>query len=304
MPASLISFIGSIYSKIDQEKIMKVTLLVENNSLFCVYLSAEHGYSAWIEDGQTKVLYDCGFSDKFIKNAEDLGIDLRTADYVVLSHCHRDHSGGLKYLMKYYRDNAMFKKPILLVASENIFAKRWNFTKNHNSGLDLSPEDLSQFFNLRIQETPLWLTDNLCFMGICERTNDYEHVHPQRAKKFEDGKWVDDCVDEDTQLCYKHKDGKNVSIVAACAHYGICNIMEYAKKISGCDHVNTYLGGSHLRIDEVPQSQLDQTVEYIKKQNIDNFYICHDTDLHCKLALWNATPSKEAGTGLVLRIDE
>jgi 7,8-dihydropterin-6-yl-methyl-4-(beta-D-ribofuranosyl)aminobenzene 5'-phosphate synthase len=45
------------------------------------------------------------------KNAEELGIDLRTADYVVLSHGHRDHSGGLKYLLKYYRETAMARKP-------------------------------------------------------------------------------------------------------------------------------------------------------------------------------------------------
>lgn len=282
---------------------MKITVLVENNSLFCVYLNSEHGFSAWVEDGETKILYDCGFSDNFIVNAEKLGIDLRTADYVVLSHCHRDHSGGLKWLMKYYRDKAMFKKPTLLMASERIFNKRWNFTKNHNSGLDIPREELEKVFNVQIQETPLWLTENLCFMGICERTNDYEHIVPQRAKVLVDGEYVSDCVDEDTQLCYKHKDGKDVSVLAACAHYGICNIMEYAKKITGCNHINTYCGGSHLRIDEVPESQLQKTCDYVSKQNIDNFYICHDTDLHCKQALWNCTPSKEAGSGLVINLE-
>lgn len=67
--------------------------------------------------------------------------------------------------------------------------------------------------------------------------------------------------------------------------------------------IHTYLGGSHLRSDEVPQSQVDKTCEYIAKQGIKNFYICHDTDLHCKLALWNTTPSKEAGVGLVVECE-
>ena len=52
-----------------------------------------------------------------------------------------------------------------------------------------------------------------------------------------------------------------------------------------------------------PQSQVDKTCEYVKKQGIKNFYICHDTDLHCKLALWNTTPSKEAGVGLVVECE-
>lgn len=282
---------------------MKVTLLLENNSLFCRYLNAEHGFSAWIEDEDIKVLFDFGFSDKFIQNAEALDIDLRTADYVILSHGHRDHAGGLKYLLKYYDEVAMPRRPVMLVAMEDIFYKKYNFEKNHSSGLDVPREKLEKYFDLRIEPGPVWLTENLCFMGVTERTNDFEHIVPQRAKKLLHGTWVDDVVDEDTQLCYRHKNGKDVSVVAACAHYGICNIMEYAKKLTGGTHIHTYLGGSHLRIDEVPQSQLDKTCDYVRKQNIQNFYICHDTDLHCKQALWNATPSKEAGVGLVVECE-
>lgn len=282
---------------------MKATLLLENNSLFGSYLNSEHGVSIWIEDEDIKVLYDFGFSDKFIKNAEALHIDLRTADYVVLSHGHRDHGCGLKYLLKYYRDNAMARKPIMLVTMEDIFYKKYNFKKNHASCFDTSREMIEQYFDLRITPEPLWLTKNLCYMGVTELSNDFEHKVPQVPKILKNGEWVDDVVNEDTQFAYRHKNGKEASVIAGCAHYGICNIMEYAKKLTGAQQINTYLGGSHLRIDEVPQSQVDKTVEYVKKQNIKDFYICHDTDLHCKLALWNATPSKEAGTGLVVELD-
>lgn len=282
---------------------MKVTLLMENNSLFGKYLNAEHGFSAWIEDEDVKVLFDCGFSDKFIKNAEALGIDLRTADYVILSHGHRDHTGGLKYLIKYYRDMAMARKPIMLFTMEDIFFRKYHFPKSHFSGLDVSREVMSQYFDVRITPGPLWLTKNLCYMGITEQSNDFEHQIPQIPMKFKNGEWVDDLVDEDTQLAYRHKNGKETSVIAACAHYGICNIMEYAKKLTGANQIHTYLGGSHLRIDEVPQSQVDKTCDYVKKEHIKNFYICHDTDLHCKLALWNTTPSKEAGVALVVECD-
>ena len=282
---------------------MKVTLLLENTSLFGVYLNAEHGFSAWIEDEDIKILYDFGFSDKFIKNAEALGIDLRTADYVVLSHGHRDHSGGMKYLLKYYKEMAMARKPIMLVTMEDIFYRKYNFKKDHFSGFDVSREILEQYFDLRITPKPLWLTKNLCYMGVTELSNDFEHKIPQIPRIYKNGVWADDVVDEDTQFAYRHKNGKETSVIAACAHYGICNIMEYAKKLTGASQINTYLGGSHLRIDEIPQSQLDKTCEYVKEQNIKNFYICHDTDLHCKQALWNTTPSKEAGVGLVIECD-
>lgn len=282
---------------------MKTTILLENTSMYSKYLNSEHGFSAWIEDADVKVLLDCGYSDKFIQNAEALGINLLQADYVVLSHGHWDHTGGLKHLIKYYRDNAMARKPVLLFTSEDIFLKRYEFNWNTQVGLDVSREVLEQWFDVRVTPEPLWLTENLCFMGLTERTNDFEHVHPQTSQQLRGGKWCDDVVDEDTQLAYKHKSGMEVSVIATCAHYGICNIMEYAKKITGVNQVNTYLGGSHLRIDEVPQSQVDKTCTYVKSQNIKNFYICHDTDLHCKLALWNSTPSSEAGTGLVVEFE-
>ena len=116
---------------------------------------------------------------------------------------------------------------------------------------------------------------------------------------LKNGKWSGDYVIEDTQLAFRHKDGENVSVIAACAHYGICNIMEYAKKITGAKYIHTYLGGSHLRSDEVSEKQMDETCKYVKKNKINRFYICHDTDLPCIIQLANACPALEAGTGLV-----
>lgn len=282
---------------------MKTTLLVENHSLFNKFYDAEHGYSAWIEDEDIKVLYDMAYSDKFIKNAEALGIDLRTADYVIVSHGHYDHSGGLKYLIQYYKENAMFRKPVLLMASEDIMLKKYQFEWNLSLGMDVSLDVLEQYFDIRFVPEPLWLTKNLCFMGLTEISNDFERVVPQSPKVFKDGKWQDDYVNEDTQLCYRHKNGEDVSVIAACAHYGICNIMEYAKKLTGASHVHTYLGGSHLRSDEVPQHQMDKTCEYVAKEKIDRFYICHDTDLPCVIQLANACPAMEAGVGLVVEFE-
>lgn len=282
---------------------MKTTLLVENHSLFNTFYNAEHGYSAWIEDEDIKVLYDMAYSDKFIQNAEAMGIDLRTADYVIVSHGHYDHSGGLKHLIQYYKENAMFRKPVLLMASEDIMLKKYQFEWNCSLGMDVSLEVLHQYFDVRFVPEPLWLTKNLCFMGLTEITNDFERVVPQSPKVFKDGKWQDDYVTEDTQLCYRHNNGTDVSVIAACAHYGICNIMEYAKKLTGATHVHTYLGGSHLRSDEVPQHQMDKTCEYVAKEKIDRFYICHDTDLPCVIQLANACPAMEAGVGLVVEFD-
>ena len=72
----------------------------------------------------------------------------------------------------------------------------------------------------------------------------------------------------------------------------------HAQKLAGAKKVHTYLGGSHLRSDEVPQAQMDKTCEYVHKEQIERFYICHDTDLPCVIQLANACPAMEAGVGL------
>ena len=77
----------------------KITTLVEN----CVYgrkLQAEHGLSLYIETAEHKLLFDTGASDLFIRNARLLHIDLREVDYLVLSHGHSDHTGGLRHFLE------------------------------------------------------------------------------------------------------------------------------------------------------------------------------------------------------------
>lgn len=57
-------------------------------------LQGEHGLSLLVEAGEHKVLFDTGASDLFLRNARLLGLDLSDVEYVVLSHGHRDHTGG------------------------------------------------------------------------------------------------------------------------------------------------------------------------------------------------------------------
>ena len=76
-----------------------ITTLVEN----CVYgrkLQAEHGLSLYIETSEHRLLFDTGASDLFIRNARLLHIDLQKVDYLILSHGHSDHTGGLRHFLE------------------------------------------------------------------------------------------------------------------------------------------------------------------------------------------------------------
>lgn len=64
-------------------------------------LERDWGFSALIEYGGRRILFDAGNDGEiFARNVRALGVDLRRLDFVVISHRHGDHTGGLAYLLR------------------------------------------------------------------------------------------------------------------------------------------------------------------------------------------------------------
>ena len=59
------------------------------------------GYAALVEYGGKRVLFDTGNNPEILaQNARTKNIDLSKLDFVVMSHRHGDHMGGLAYVLK------------------------------------------------------------------------------------------------------------------------------------------------------------------------------------------------------------
>jgi 7,8-dihydropterin-6-yl-methyl-4-(beta-D-ribofuranosyl)aminobenzene 5'-phosphate synthase len=64
-------------------------------------MTKDWGYSAFIEYGDTRILFDTGGDPETLAtNAKAQGVDLSRLDFVVLSHRHSDHMGGMDYLRR------------------------------------------------------------------------------------------------------------------------------------------------------------------------------------------------------------
>jgi 7,8-dihydropterin-6-yl-methyl-4-(beta-D-ribofuranosyl)aminobenzene 5'-phosphate synthase len=64
-------------------------------------MQKDWGYAALVEYGGKRILFDTGNNPEVLaQNAKAKSIDLSNLDFVVMSHRHGDHMGGLAYLLK------------------------------------------------------------------------------------------------------------------------------------------------------------------------------------------------------------
>lgn len=236
---------------------MKFTVLAENRKQ--IVCSNEDGLSLYIELEDNKLLLDTGITDLFMQNAKLLGINLEEVKTIVLSHGHWDHGNGLKYLQD--------KKTVILHPES--YTHRYSVRRNMEyAGLNQSKEELQEKFNLIETKEPYKILENVWYLGEIERVNDYEaKTFPTVLKENKT-----DYLKDDSGIVIKTEDG--LIVISGCSHSGICNTIEYAKKIMKDDRILAVIGGFHLKnIDEATQ----KTIQYFIDNKIQNAYMGHCT---------------------------
>jgi len=291
---------SQIFAKGENMNGLKLTVLVDNNTLTQIDADfrGEPGLSFYIECDNKKILFDTGYSDLFIENAHKMNITLQDIDYIVLSHGHLDHTWGLISLIQMYTrwfcQGLTVKRPILVshpdVFLPKIIKETWQI------GTLISQEEISRRMDLKFSKSPVWITEKLVYLGEIEKLNDFEGL-TAIGKVNKDGVWTDDYILDDSALAYKSKDG--LVIITGCSHAGICNIIEYAKKVCDETRIIDIVGGFHLQ--NPSDKQLKCTLDHLRELNLPLVHACHCTDLKSKIALSKVVKIEEVGVGLGLR---
>lgn len=275
---------------------MKLTVVVDNNTYIDRYFSGEPGLCFHIEEGNKNILFDVGYSDIFIKNMTKMNIDIKDVDYVAISHGHIDHTWGLTHLINLYSQLAIeginYRKPEIISHPKSFLDKQYN---NENIGSLISENTLIRHFDMKLSMDPIWLTDKLVYLGEIERKNSIENKKPIGSIKV-DGVLSDDYLLDDSALVYRSS--KGLVIITGCAHSGICNIVEYAKKVCKDNRIVDVIGGFHLL--DPSKELIDYTCNYFKENNIKDLHPCHCTDLKSKIELSKVCNVGEVGVGLTL----
>jgi 7,8-dihydropterin-6-yl-methyl-4-(beta-D-ribofuranosyl)aminobenzene 5'-phosphate synthase len=279
---------------------VKLTVLVDNNTLIDRYFLAEPGVAFYIEIDDRRVLFDTGYSDVFMKNAAKMGIDVLDVDTVVLSHAHLDHTWGLQHLIQAYAERRFENRPLkcpALVAHPSIFDRRF-IPGLGDIGCLVPEETVRQYFELQLSRKPQWLHPDLVFLGEIQRENEFEACDPIGRIRQADTE-TDDFLLDDSSLAYRSSRG--LVIIAGCAHAGICNTVAQAMRVCDDTRLADIIGGFHLL--DPTQKQLNKTVEKLAAWEPKTLHACHCTDLKSRLALSRAADLQEVGVGLELNYE-
>lgn len=234
---------------------MKLTVLCNDEAK--TGFEKEHGLSLFLEIDDKKILFDTGATDVFVNNAHKLNIHLKNLDAVVLSHGHWDHGNGLKYL-----------ENVKLVCHPGCFERRFRKQEDIEISLPFLVPELKEQFELVLSKAPYSISEKIIFLGEIPRENSFEGKY---SNWYKENKEEDFVMDDSGMVIITEK---GLVVIAGCSHAGICNIIEYAKKVTGVNDVYSVIGGFHLLEDnEVAKKTLD----YFEKEGIRKVYPLHCT---------------------------
>jgi 7,8-dihydropterin-6-yl-methyl-4-(beta-D-ribofuranosyl)aminobenzene 5'-phosphate synthase len=218
---------------------MQITTLIENTqSESKDVLTAEHGLSLHISFNKTTILFDTGSSDAFSRNADTLGVDLRTVNAAVLSHHHYDHGGGLpRFLELNSKAKVYLKKP----PEGDCYFKAF-LCRRRYIGVD---RDLFKIHPARfafIEEFTEILPDVYIFTHIGRaypKPKGNRYLHTKR-----DSRWsLDNFAHE---LIMAIEENGELVIFTGCSHNGLLNMINtVTRKFQGMP-VKAVIGGFHL----------------------------------------------------------
>jgi len=214
---------------------MEIKVLMENNTKDARF-KVEHGLSLYVESLGKKVLFDTGQSSAFVENAKLMGVSLEKVDFLVISHGHYDHTGGLKAFLE------LNKKAVVYIQKSafNSYFSDKGEKGIRFIGVDTENLDLNRFICI---DGDYNISDNFRLINKLSSKVLVSISNNTLLKKDDSGVFVkDDFMHEQNLLI---KEGDKQVLITGCAHRGIVNIIKQAELYCG-GPLTAVLGGFHL----------------------------------------------------------
>lgn len=226
-------------------------------------MQKDWGYSALIEYDDKRILFDTGNNPEILaQNVKAKGVDLSKLDFVVMSHRHGDHMGGLTYVLKvnpqvkiyapkegfgvYGGDlpGEFFRKDVALPAEQRYFGG--------------NPPEVMKFGSA-------WPGAN--FQLVAANTEIAPNIHLITLVSDKPGTM------ELRELSLAINTSDGVVLVVGCSHPGIDKIVELAGSLN--HRIRLIMGGLHLVVAD------NQDIEKVVAMLHDNLKVEYMAPGHC-----------------------
>ena len=250
---------------------MKIINLIEDTK-GPVNCACEHGLSFYVKTEKHVLLMDLGPSETVLINAEDLGIDLKTVDTVILSHGHYDHSGGI---IPFSRLNTKASIYMQASADGDFYADDGEDAplRYRYIGID---KDIPLLPGVRIIDGDYKIDEELELFTVRSRSHALPSTNSRLLVK-RDGTYVKDDFRHEHFLVIK-QDGLSI-LMSGCAHNGILSILDAYKDRFG-KAPDVAVTGFHLMKKTAYSPDEIKEIENIASELLSyptRFVTCHCT---------------------------
>ena len=221
------------------------------------------GYAALVEYGGKRILFDTGNNpDVLAHNAQAKGIDLSKIDFVVMSHRHGDHMGGLSYVLKVNPKVTIYapKEGFGVYGADlpSTFYRKDPSLPTEQRYYDGAPPDIMRFGSA-------WSGAN--FQLVDKNTEIAPGVHLIALVSDKPGTL------ELRELSLAINTPEGMVVVVGCSHPGIDKIVTAASTIN--PRVHLIAGGFHLVVAS------DSDIEKVVSALHDQFKVEYVAPGHC-----------------------
>jgi 7,8-dihydropterin-6-yl-methyl-4-(beta-D-ribofuranosyl)aminobenzene 5'-phosphate synthase len=260
---------------------IKITCVVDNCVKFSSRLWGEHGLAILIQAGPNSILFDTGCSPDILEhNMRLLDEDMSRVKYIVLSHGHYDHCGGLEWAISKSR------RP-LIIADDSIFDKKLiRIDKEFKSaGIPTTVEKIGEKGDIKfIQDQAYSITQGIYVTGRIPRTIPFEVIlagkyFVEKKMMIEEDPFLDDhalVIDTD----------KGQIVILGCCHAGLINTLTYVSK-TWQKPLLAIIGGMHL--NNASGDRVNKTIAPLREKfKPSTIYPNHCTGLEAFFAIRNS----------------